>query len=263
VKVYILTDLEGVSGVTLKDQVFADRPYYEKARHLLTQDVNAAVQGAIDGGATDIVVLDAHGANSAYNFIYEELHEGARYIVGSPWPVYLPGLDSGYDAFIQLGAHSKAGTPQGVLEHTMSSEAWVEMRINGEPLGEMGLVSAAAGYYDIPTVLVTGDKAACDQAVELFKDIEVAPVKVGFSRSCAELLPPQKARELIRSKAEAAMKRVSDFKPFKIDGPVEMQVRHQKPVDVLNEKEGIKRIDRYTVSYSGKDIIEVLRRWMG
>lgn len=255
-KVYIVTDLEGVSGVVLREQVFAGNPAYEKARMLLTQDVNAAVDGALAGGATDIIVLDGHGANSAYNLVYEELHEGARYIVGAPWPSYLYGLDETCDAVFQVGTHSMAGTPMGVLEHTMSSEAWYEMRINGQPMGEMGLICAFAGHYGVPCTLVTGDKAACEQAVELLGDVEIAPVKVGLSRTSAEILPPKAARWLIKDKAAAAVRRTKEFKPYKIDGPVEIQIQYQKPVESIKERMGVKRIERHTVAYSGKDIVE-------
>ena len=264
-KVYILTDLEGVGGVVLQEQTFAGNPGYEKARFLLTYEVNAAVQGAIEGGATEIVVLDGHGTNSAYNLIFEELHEGAKYVVGSPWPVYPPILDESFDAMFQLGAHAMSGTRAAVLEHTMSSGSWVEMRVNGRIMGEQGLIGAFGGQFGVPVALVTGDTAACAEAREFFGDIETAEVKRGLTRTCAEILPPKACRELIRQKAKRALERLSEFKPFIVPGPVELQIMEHRTsaADRTKERQGVKIIDGQTVSYTGANIIEAANRWLG
>jgi D-amino peptidase len=264
-KVYIITDLEGVGGIVLREQVFASYPAYERSRHLLTHEVNACVQGAIDGGASEVIVLDGHGANSAYNLVFEELHEGARYVVGSPWPRYLPGLDESFAALFQLGAHAMSGTRGAILEHTMSSETWVEMRLNGRPMGEMGLIAAYAGHFGVPTALVTGDSAACEEARGMFGDIETAEVKKGLSRTCAEILPPKACRELIRDKAETALSRVKEMKPFVIPGPVEISIREHRSAaaDRVKERPGVRIIDGQTVSYTGRDILEAWRIYTG
>jgi len=264
-RVYIITDLEGVGGVVLREQVFSGSAAYEKARMLLTCEVNAAVQGAIEGGASDVLVLDGHGSNSAYNLVFEELHEGARYIVGAPWPRYLPGLDESFDALFQVGAHAMSGTRRAILEHTMSSEAWVEMRINGRPMGEMGLIGAFAGHFGVPVALVTGDAAACAEARDFFGDVETAEVKRGLSRTCAEILPPNACRELIREKARAALSRIEQMKPFVISGPVEIVIKEHRAAasDRVKERAGVRIIDGQTVCYAGKDILEAWRVYTG
>lgn len=264
-KVYILTDMEGVGGVLNRSQVFSGNAPYEKTREWLTLEVNQAVQGAIEGGATDVLVLDGHGANNATNLVYERLHEGARYIQGAPWPEYLQSMDSSFDALFHIGAHAMSGTPGAILEHTMSSEAWVEMRINGQPMGEIGLCAAVAGHFGIPFVMVSGDDKACKEAEELCPGIECAVVKRGLSRHCAELLPMPVVHELIREKARAAMGKARSIRPFTIDPPVEIEIDYFRNdmVDGIRERNGVRKIGPRSVAFSGETVIEAFDRVRG
>jgi D-amino peptidase len=264
-KIYILADMEGIGGVLNETQTFSDGRGYEQAREWMTLDVNAAVQGAIDGGATEVLVLDSHGANMTRNLRWDLLHEGARYIQGSPRPNYVHLIDESYDALFQIGMHAMAGTPGAVLEHTMSSSSWVEMRINGQPMGEIGLIAAAAGVFDVPFVMVSGDDKACAEALGVCPDVECAIVKEGISRHAAVLKPPQVARDLIREKACAAMKNVEAVKPFKLESPVELEVRYFRNdvYEGIREREGARKIAPQTVIYSGKTIAEAWRRVWG
>ncbi|MGB9608253.1 MAG: M55 family metallopeptidase, partial [bacterium] len=154
-KVYIMTDLEGVGGVVLPRQVLQPQdPMYEEARRYLTQEVNSAIEGALEAGAKRILVIDGHGGNNAYNLILEELNEEAEVVVGSPWGRYLPYIEEGWDALFCIGFHAMAGT-SGVLEHTMSSASWVNSFINGKRVGELAYVAGYAGHYGVPVALVT------------------------------------------------------------------------------------------------------------
>ncbi|MGQ9454682.1 MAG: M55 family metallopeptidase [Armatimonadota bacterium] len=264
-KIYILTDLEGVGGVVNRSQVFAGSAAYEKSCERLTLEVNAAVEGARAAGANEILVLDGHGANSAVNLVYDKLHPGATYIQGVPWTQYLQDLDSSFSAMFQIGSHAMAGTAGAVLEHTMSSEHWVQMRINGVKMGEIGLAAACAGVYDVPFAMVSGCDKACAEARTLNPDVECAVVKYGISRHCARLLPHSLVLELIREKAYLATKKAPSMRPFKIGPPVEIEVDYFRNdlVDSIKEREGVEKIGPLTVRFSGKDVIEAFARIRG
>lgn len=259
-KIYILTDFEGVGGVLNRSQVMAGSAAYEKAREWLTMDVNAAVDGAIDGGATEVVVLDAHGANSAVNFIYDKLHGAARYIQGAPWTEYPQGLDDSFDAMLQVGVHAMAGTQGAILEHTMSSLSWVEMTINGKPMGEIGLTTAIAGECGVPLVMVSGDDKACREAQTVSPHVECAIVKEGITRHCAKLLPQSEVHRLIHEKACLGVAKAKRLEPFVIDGPVEIQIEYfrNETVDDLKEREGVKKIGPRRVAYTGDTVREAV-----
>ena len=252
-RIYMVTDLEGVGGVVLPEQTQPGHPLYQEARHLLTQEVNAAVEGALAGGATYILVRDGHGANAGYNFIFDELHEGAEYMMGSPTDSYLSEVNSSYDGMFQLGAHAMAGTMHGVLEHTQSSVAWQEMCMNGRPMGEVGLCAAVAGQEGVPCLLVTGDQAVCDQARELLgPEVEVAVTKQGLSRTCAVMKSPAVARDLIRERAKAAMSKIGKVKPLDVGTPVEIRLQFKHVYMADGRKcAGKRRLDSRTIAVTG------------
>ena len=252
-KIYILTDLEGVGGVALNDQTAPGSALYQEARHLLTQEVNAAVEGAIAGGATEILVRDGHGANGGYNFLFNDLHAGASYMMGSPTDSYLSELDESFDALFQLGAHPMAGTMHGVLEHTQSSQAWEEMRVNGRPMGEMGFAAAIGGEMGVPCVFVSGDQAVCEEARELLgPQVELAVTKVGLSRHCAIMKSPAVVRDLIRAGARAAMGKIGKVKPLDVGRPVEIIVRFKHVYLADGHKHaGKRRLDARTIVVTG------------
>jgi D-amino peptidase len=252
-KIYILTDLEGVGGVVDDAQLVPGSPRYEDARRWLTLEVNAAVEGALAGGATEVVVRDGHGANGGYNLLLDEAHEAAEYVMGGPQPVYLEELDAGFDGMFQVGAHAMAGTARAVLEHTQSPQAWEEMRVNGRPLGEMGFAAAIAGELGVPCVLVTGDQAVCDEARDLLgSEVEVAVTKVGFGRSCARVKPPAVVRRLIRERAQAAMGKLGKVPPLDLGRPVEIILRfkHTALADHLSHTDR-RRLDARTIAVRG------------
>jgi len=252
-KVYILTDLEGVGGVALDSQTDGSTGLYQEARRLLTQEVNAAIEGAFAGGATEILVRDGHGANGGYNFVFEELHDGALYMMGSPTDSYLDELDGSFDAVFQIGAHAMAGTMHAVLEHTQSSYAWEEMRVNGRPMSEMGFCAAIAGQEGVPCVFVSGDQAVCEEALALLgPEIELAVTKTGLSRNCAIMKPPKVVRRLIRERAQAAMGKIGKVKPLEVGKPVEivLRVKHVQLADG-HKHAGKRRLDSRTIVVTG------------
>jgi len=260
-KVFITTDLEGVAGVLLDSQVgvTGDTAEYQKARRLLTQEVNAAVEGALAGGATEIVVDDAH--YSGFNFVFEELHPGARYIMGAPRPQWPPRLDETFDATFFIGCHAMAGTQGAVRDHTMSTTGWHQMWINGRRMGEIGLWAAVAGHYGAPCVLVSGCDKACAEAADLVPGIGTVVSKYGISRYCALLEPAGKVRGLIREAAEAALARAKRISPLKLARPVEIKVEYNitGQADAVSLVAGRERIDARTIAYRGGDILEAFR----
>ena len=140
-KLYVATDMEGASGVTQELMTFADQPRYEEGRVALTLDVNAAVRGAKESGADDVLVSDGHGACGGYNLIFERLETGATYKLGGPAQRYLDGCDESTDLAFCVAYHGVAGASPAVLDHTQSSRSIVEIAVNGRALGELGLTA--------------------------------------------------------------------------------------------------------------------------
>lgn len=264
-KTYILTDMEGVGGVLGWDQVLPGDPAYEKSRCWLTAEVNAAVEGALAGGAQEILILDGHGANNARNLLYEELHPAAVAVQGGPWPEYLQGLDDSFDAMLQIGVHAMAGTAGAVLDHTMSPDTWVETRVNGVPMGEIGLCAAVAGHFGVPLAMVSGDDKACAEAAALSPGIESAVVKEGIGRHCAKVLPMPVVLDAISEKARLAMAKAKDISPFTVGSPVEIHVEFssEDPLRDIKERHGVRIVGPRTVAYSGAEIIEACARMFG
>src|SRR5947207_10108227 len=163
-RVVIFCDMEGISCIEHWDQVSAGTAFYEQSRKLYSDEMNAAVRGARAAGAREIVVVDCHGAGGAYSFksfIPEQLESGAQYVFGYPWARYITSFEQGCDAILFLGAHAMAGTPDGVLCHTVSSEAWYNAWINDTLVGESGILAAVAGCCEVTAIFVSGYAATC------------------------------------------------------------------------------------------------------
>lgn len=248
-KIYVCTDLEGISGVVNFDQTGRDSKgvEYERARHLLTMEVNTVVDACKEGGAKEVVVLDGH--STGYNFIVEELHPQGRYIVGGGRKNVLPGLDKSFDAMILLGYHAMAGTVDGVLDHTQASKAWYNYWVNDVKMGEVGQEAILAGIMDIPIIMVTGDDAVCKEAKCLLPDVETVAVKESYSRTCAKVIPPSASQGMIRKGIMKALQKIKSIKPYKIKFPATIKIEFQT-TDIADgyERNGWKRINGTTVS---------------
>ncbi|MBO3802380.1 MAG: M55 family metallopeptidase [Candidatus Brockarchaeota archaeon] len=260
-KIYVMTDLEGVTYVVREDQTSGQGREYEEACRLLTGDVNAAVEGALAGGATEVVVNDLHGARGGFNFVPELLHGGARYLTGGPRPCRHHGLDAGYDAAFLIGYHAMVGTQGAVLEHTMSTRVVMDVLINGRRVGEIGIDSAIVGYYGVPVVLVSGCRKAVEEAKELLGEIEGVIVKEGVSRNFAHCLPPSKTSKMIKEAAERAVGKRAAIKPLKFDPPVSVEVEfsHANYADSACRTENLERVDSRTVRSKGRNLLDALR----
>jgi len=221
-KIFISVDMEGITDVIHWDEIFEKRPDYEYFRKLMTAETNAAIEGALAAGATEIVVRDAHA--NARNLLAEELHEAARLIrewSGGPLGM-MEGIDHSFDAAICIGYHAKASTPNAVLKHTWAGVV-LDLKVNSVSLPELGWNGLIAGYYDVPIIFVAGDRAICEQASQLFKKIDTVAVKEGIG-SASINLHPKKSRELIQSGVSAALKHLEQFEPLKYSPPFRIEL---------------------------------------
>ena len=259
-KVFISADMEGVSGVTHAEHVLRKGKEHERARKLMTGEVNAAVEGALEAGAKKVVVNDSH--HTMRNIIPEELHREAELITGSPKPLsMMEGLDSSFNAAFFIGYHGKRGSYPAILEHTYSGGVVYDILINGISMGETEINSAIAGYYNVPVALVSGDKKLVEEARTLLGNVETVIVKEAIGRTAARCLSPIKARELMKKSAVKALRKVDKLKPFKIKPPINLTVFFVNTgmAEIAELVPGTKRIDGRTVSFSSKDLIEVYK----
>jgi D-amino peptidase len=233
-KVVFWCDMEGIGGIIKWDQVMAGKAQYEEGRRLYTQEINAAVRGAKKAGAKEIIVVDGHGAGEDYSFnslIKDQLEPGAEYVFGYRWGCYIEPLKSGCDAMLLPGAHAMAGTPDGILCHTMSSQSFYNAYINGVPVGESGIVAAIAGAFDVPVVFASGDEATCREIKALLGDtICTAQVKKSLNRFAARCLAPADACALVeKTVCEALTNSRMWPKPLKLSPPVELKIELASP----------------------------------
>lgn len=252
-KIYIITDLEGASGVFKFAQTRGVMGTQEgiAAVRLLMGDIAAVVKGLRDGGASEVYVLDGHGSGN--NFLPEEmLADGARYITGKPRPP-LAGLDESFAGLVQLGMHAMNGTPDGILHHTQSSGNESKYWYDGIERGEIYQGAVHAGHYNIPVIMVTGDEAACREAKELLgEDLPTAAVKKGLSREAAILLPLPEARELLYQTAKTAMKEIAKRKVYKPNFPIKLRKIGSGTLEDSSDTPWYTEVNR--IVHNGRDI---------
>ena len=203
-KVFISTDFEGVAGIVDWDQIMVGSSDYEMGRRLLLGELNAAIDGALTAGATEVVVNDSH--SSMRNLPPDMLNGGASLITGKHKPMYMmEGLDASFDAIFFLGYHGSIGASQSVLSHTYNPRAIWEARINGEIVGESALNALVAAHYGVPIALVTGDQVTAAEARRLNPAPVCVEVKRSISRYASESLHPGVACGLIHEGARLAL----------------------------------------------------------
>lgn len=250
-KIFIAVDLEGVAGYVQWDQ--ADR---QRERDFVTGDANAAVAGAFDGGATEVVVSEAHG--NMRNIIPEKLDHRATFISGQPKPQdHMVGIDDTFQAAMLVGYHSKSGTLRGVMAHTYRGSIF-SLSFNGTEVGEIGTDSAIAGYYRVPVALVTGDDAACEEARSLLGNVQTVSVKEGIGRYAAKCISVDESRRLIREGAKKAVSKVVGVTPFTFNPPVQAAVTFIDPsyADAVSRVPYLTRVDGRTVRFTGEDYLK-------
>ena len=253
-RVHIITDMEGVSGIVKGPQTSGGAPMYDEGRKLYTEEINAAIRGAKAAGATEIVVMDCHGAGKEWSFnslVPDLLHPDCEYVVQEDWTEYTGFLEEGCDAALLVGMHAKAGSRMGVMNHTVSGADYYNLRFNGTLVGETGIHAALCGTWDCPVLLVTGDDAACDEGRDLLGEgLTTVVVKKGLGATSARQIPPVRARELIEEGAKKALSDLKAVQPWSPGSPCEIVVefKHTLAADQLRFRPGIERVDDRTIS---------------
>jgi D-amino peptidase len=265
VRVHVISDIEGVAGIFKWSQTGGDQALYHEGRKLYTEEINAAVRGAKAAGATEIVVMDCHGAGGDYTFnslLPAELDPDCEFVVQSEWTEYTEFLEQGCDAALFVGMHAMAGTPDGVMSHTVSGQAWQSLKFNGTLVGETGINAALCGQWGCPVLLVTGDRATCREATALLGGgLTTVEVKVGIGRYSARSLPALKARELIEAGAKRALEDMKAVEPYVPARPCEIEVqftttdrleeyRHRRGVEVTGPTTIVSRGDDWWDAWS-------------
>lgn len=239
-KVFLSSDMEGTAGVVDWDQCVGDGLEAAHGRRLLLGEVNAAIEGAVDGGASEIVVNDSHYLMR--NLPAGELAGRASCISGSHKPLYMmQGLDGSFDAVLFVSYHGSVGASAG-LSHTYNPRAVVEARLDGVVTGEAGINALVAAHHGVPVVLITGDRSACDEAATLIPGLHAAVVKEHVSRSAAHSLHPAQACSLIRETARKAVSGAAGAQPPRLSpGVLELSVRTTDIAEAATWVRGVER----------------------
>jgi len=259
-KVYLVSDLEGVAGVytweNRDDQSLENHERRCRQRRWLAEEINAAADGFFRAGATEVVVNDGHGAG--YTIDLEVLDPRVQVFHGRERPFYCVGLDETCDAIGSIGTHAKAGTRWATLSHTMSGAVrgyW----LNGISIGETGLEAFLAGAYGVPFIFCAGEAHACKEMEELVPGCVTVAVKTGASTLSATTYAPAKARELIRAGAEKAMSVVGKIEPLSLQSPVVFREEYYEPKFDPEKPPAVGRvIDPHTREIEADNVIELL-----
>lgn len=258
-KVFISADMEGVGGVSTWDvQASAKGREYEEFRRLMTQEVNAAVEGAFDAGATDVLVADSHG--DAQNIDIAVLDDRAQLIRAWPRPLeMMQGIDDSFSAVVFVGYHASEGQPGAVLAHTFTGS--MAVKLNGTAVPEAGFNAAIAGDFGVPVVFVSGDQAIGQEARNLLGPIETVAVKQAIGFHAAKMMSPLRAQHLIRVGVKRAIERRGEIKPYRMTRPVRVEIRFKDPImaELVSYLPFVQRPAGDTVVFSAKDMTEAVK----
>jgi D-amino peptidase len=226
-KLLVAVDMEGISGVVHWDQVAPGKEEYRRFQHIMTADVNAAIAGALQAGAEEVLVTDGHG--SGRNLLLEELHPSARLNSGLSSPLAMvEGVDGDVDAVLFIGYHARAGTQAAILDHTWSSRKVMNIWMNDRVVGEIGLNAAVCGQFDVPILMISGDQSACVEAVDWIPGIETVIVKQATGRLSASCISLQETHTLIH---EGSVRAVKNF----LQGKSPMPLKETQPIKIVIE----------------------------
>jgi D-amino peptidase len=262
VRVYVSSDIEGVAGVVVAEQtVPSGGTEYQRARKLMTAEVNAAVRAAFDAGAAEVLVNDGHGPNT--NLLVEELDERIELLTGRPKPLnMMHAVDEGFDAALLLGYHARTGTTDAVLDHAYLGGVGFDLRLNGRSHGEFGLNAMLAGSFGVPVVMTSGDDKLVAEALELLPRIEAVQVKRAVGRTAARTLTPAAARATIAGAVRRAL--VGDLEANLLRPPpppydLDVVFLRSGMADVAAVMPGTERLDGRTVRWRGDAYVDAFR----
>jgi D-amino peptidase len=264
VKVFISFDMEGVAGIVDWAQCRPPGQAYEEGRALLLGEVNAAIDGALTAGATEIVCNDSHGAMNNLN--PADLHGRATYIAGRHKPRYMmEGLDNSFDAVFFVGYHGSISGAPSVLSHTYNPSVISRVSLNGVECGESGINGLVALGHNVPVALITGDQVTIAEAEPFFKQVEQVIVKGSITRFAATQVHPEEAREMIYAGAEAAVRRLGSVPLPEIEVPARLEVEFQTAdmAHVASWVKGAELTGTRTVRIRGDDPLAVYQSFVG
>jgi len=259
VKVHITADMEGIATLAHDSQADMKGFDFQRMREIMTGEVQAAIEGAKEGGATHVVVCDAH--DTGRNLLIEKLDDDVEVIEGTDYDLgMMAGMSSEFDASFQIGYHSMRHTHAGVIGHTYTYTI-TKARLNGVLMGESGLSAAIAGHYGVPLVLVSGDSHAVRQAQKLVRGVVGIPTKEGVGLWGVRTLTPQRTRDLIRNGAKEAMSRTTSIRPYAVKKPVRLEVEFESPLmaQYALDVPLTMRKDIRTVEFKAKDVLEAFK----
>jgi len=258
--VYVMVDIEGISGIYNRDQVCEEHWQVSEGRRHLMGDINACVKGLKDAGVDKVYVHDCHGGGWMFDWeMASDLADG--YVCGYVGDRRYANLEE-FDAVILLGYHAMAGTQEAILEHTYSSKDVQNMYINGVKVGETAVDAAIAGEQGVPVIMVSGDDKVCAEAKAIMPDVVTAEVKKGLSRLGGTLLPPEKAHQLIYEKTIEAVKKADSIKPYVIPGPITCKMEMTEATRLFRPsvKPYMEILDGRTYTVTGDTVEQALWR---
>lgn len=254
--------MEGITGVSARNHVDESHPEYQRFRRLMTEDVNQVILGAMEAGATEFLVTDAHG--SMTNVMIEHLHPAAQLISGSNKPMgQMQGLNSDFAAVFLVGFHAMEGSPDGFLNHTLMSQLVTRIKCNGEEIGEVGLNAHMAGHFGVPVTLVTGDDQVADEARAILgDDLEAAVVKTSIDRVVAHCLPPAQSHPILREAGKRAVEKIPTSKPLEFQSPVTLEVTFKTTpqAQICSWFPSVERLDSKTIAIAAPDYPQAFRQ---
>lgn len=262
-KIFISSDMEGTAGVVDWEQCLSTGTQYPYYAELLTREINAAIEGAMQAGATAFLVNDSHSKMA--NLKPDMLAGQANYLSGRYKPRYMmQGLDDTFDAVFMVSYHGSMGSAGSVLSHTYFPQAFAEVRINGLVAGEAGINSLVASAYAVPVVLVTGDETTAEETKQFCPNIKTAVVKKSITRFSADALHPQAAQELIREQSKRAVEELSSATVPAIDRPVSMQIsfRTSDYCELAARVNGVERTSGVAARIVGDDPLEIYQSFI-
>ncbi|GHO50028.1 M55 family metallopeptidase [Ktedonospora formicarum] len=262
-KLFLSTDFEGTSGIVAWEQIIEGNHEYAQGRHLLTNEVNAVIAGALEAGASEFVVNDAHHAMR--NLHPQDLLGRATLITGRHKPLYMmQGLDASFDGVCFVSYHGSIGAERAILSHTYNPGAIWEVRLNGAIVGESGLNALVAAHYGVPIILVSGDTATAQEAQPLAPHAEMVVVKESLGRFAASNLHPEVACELLHAGAKRAVEQLGRMEPPKFTLPVTMEVTFlvADMADMALWIRGVERVNSRTVRVVEENLLDLYRTFV-
>ena len=262
-KVFISADIEGVACVTHRDHGnMQSGGEYEMARRWMTHETNAAVEGAIEAGAKEIVVADGHG--HMRNLLPDELHEDVQLVRGTPRPLLqMEGLDDSFDAVFFIGHHAQANDAIGILAHTFVGLIVYDLKLNGVPVCEVTFNAAVAAHFGVPVALSAGDDRLAEDVSATLPWVENVITKWAISNTAARNLTPKASQKKIKAAAKSALERLDEMKVYEIETPIRFEVSFKHPMQAFLPAviPGVEQVNGRTLAYTGKDMIEISNIW--